>query len=93
MNGMCRLVTAEAHEHRWLIMEIIANTGKIHQRLDFEAFEQLLGTDPRELQDLRAVRRPSCENDLTLRPDRMGRVVAPGEILVKGVVQNNCSHV
>jgi len=67
-------------------MEIVANTWKIHQSLNLEAFEQLLGANSRELKDLRAVRGSSSKNDLTLRLDRMGGIVAPREILVKGAL-------
>ncbi len=64
-------------------MEIIANTWKIHQGRNVETVEQLLRANPRKLKDLRAVRRPGSEDDLTARLDRMGGVVAPRQILVE----------
>ena len=64
-------------------MEIVANARKIHQSLNLEAFEQLLGANTRELKDLRTVRGSSSENDLTLRLDGVGGIVAPREILVE----------
>lgn len=58
-------------------MKIVADAWKIHQGRYAQVMEQLLGTNPGKLKDLRTMRRTGSENNLTACLDGMGGVVAP----------------